>query len=153
MVVLGRISVLAFTLHVLVLLCIRLYSSFYHFRCWLYLLMVTALWMMTATISWVTVQISRSLQTSSTISCDTSIYIILYVLRDVRTLFMYYFERSDTLFYIDLIILFWDLLGACVRMIIHLMKLIFPISMFMSYLLVETVFWKMVSNVFIIRCD
>ena len=44
--------------------------------------------------------------TSSTISCETPIYIILYVLRDIRTLFMYYFERSDTLFYIDLIIFF-----------------------------------------------
>ena len=69
-------------------------------------LMTAAVWMTPATISWVTVQISRSVQASSTISCETPIYIILYVLRDVRTLFMYYFERSDTLFYIDLIILF-----------------------------------------------
>ena len=41
--------------------------------------------------SWVTVQFSRSVQASSTISCETPIYIILYILRDVRTLFMYYF--------------------------------------------------------------
>ena len=69
-------------------------------------LMTTALWMMIATFSWVTVPISRSVQTSSTISCETPVYIILYVLRDVRTLFMYYFEGLDTFFYIVLIILF-----------------------------------------------
>ena len=34
---------------------------------------------------------SRSVQTSTTISCETPVCIILYVLRDVRTLFMYYF--------------------------------------------------------------
>ena len=54
-------------------------------------LMMTALWMMTATISWVMATISRSVQISSTISCETPIYVILYVLRDVRTLFIYYF--------------------------------------------------------------
>ena len=32
-----------------------------------------------------------SVQNSSTISYETPIYVILYVLRDVRTLFMYYF--------------------------------------------------------------
>ena len=56
------------------------------------LLMMTALWMMTAMNSWVTVQFSRSVQTSSMISYDTPIHIILYVLRDVRIFsFMYYF--------------------------------------------------------------
>ena len=35
--------------------------------------------------------ILRRVQASSTIRCETPIYIILYVLRDVRTLFMYYF--------------------------------------------------------------
>ena len=81
-------------------------------------LMMTAIWMTTATISWVTVQISRSVQTSSTISCETPIYIILYVLRDVRTSFCTIFRGSNTFFYIVLIILFDILLGACVCMII-----------------------------------
>ena len=35
--------------------------------------------------------ISRRVLINSTISCETPIYVSLYVLRDVRTLFMYYF--------------------------------------------------------------
>ena len=151
MVVLGRIRVPAFTSHVLALLCIGLRSSFYHFRCWLYLLMVaslwmmTALWMTTATISWVTVQISRGVQASFTISYEMSIYVILYVLRDVRTLFMYYFLgiRYILLYCFDKTL--WDLLGACVRMIILLMKFMLSTSMFMNYLLVKIVFWKCIK--------
>ena len=107
------------------------------------LLMMTAFWMMTTTNSWVTVQISRSVQTSSTISCETPIYIILYVLRDVRTLFMYYFWeiRYILLYCFDKTLLrsFWA--PACVWSYI-LKKLMLPISMLMSYLLVEIVFWK-----------
>ena len=109
--------------------------------------------MITATISWVVAPISRSVQISSTISYKTPIYVILYVLRDVRTLFMYYFEGSDTFFYIVMIILFWDLLDACVRMIIHFNEIyvtdiyVYELSAYYNSIL------KMVSNVFIIRCD
>ena len=82
-------------------------------------LMMTALWMMTTTFSWVMALISRSVQINSTISYETPIYIILYVLRDVRTLFMYYFLgiRYILLYCFDDTLL-RSFFGAYVRIII-----------------------------------
>ena len=69
--------------------------------------------MMTTKFSWPMASISRSVQASSTIRYKTPIYIILYVLRDVRTLLCTIFEGSETFFYIVSIILllrsFWRL--------------------------------------------
>ena len=84
-----RIGLLTFMSHVLALLCIGLRSSSYHFRLCFWWWLLYGWWPLR--LSWVLAPISRSVQTSSTIRCETPIYIILYVLRGVRTLFMYYF--------------------------------------------------------------
>ena len=104
-------------------------------------LTMTTVWMTTATISWVLALILRSVQASSTIRCEKPIYIILYVLRDVRTLFMYYFLgiRDILLYCFDNTPFEIFLAPACARSYI-LIKLMLSISMFMSYQLIETVF-------------
>ena len=116
---LGRIRVPAFTSHVLALLCIGLRSSFYHFRCWL-----SFWWRLLY--GWQPLRF-HGLRYRFRRVCRLvlrlvarHLSILSYMFWEMWGLFLCtIFERSETFFYIVWTKLFWDLLGACVRMILH----------------------------------
>ena len=88
-----RISLCAFTLHVLVLLCIGLRSSFFYFEVWMLILTLMMFVLMIDTITWGMARITRSARTIITIRHKT--FSLLY-----STIF----ESTDTHY-----TLFWDI--------------------------------------------
>ena len=100
---LDRISVLAFTSH---MLCVTVYwvsPLILSFQVLIVILrMIAVLMMITAMISWDIVQISRSVPANIAIRCGSSYLCFFYCERRREDPFYILFERSDTLF-----TLFW----------------------------------------------
>ena len=157
MVVLGRISVLVFILHVLALLCIGLHSSFYHFRCWL----CFGWWLFYGRrLLWICGLRYRFRGVCRLVLrlVVRHLSILSYMFWEIWELFLCtIFEGSDTYFYIVSIKLFWDFLGACVRMVyVYLIKLILWLILYICVqFALRSSFMKSVSKIFlkfIFRC-
>ena len=139
---LGRIKVRAFTSHVLALLCIGLRSSFYHFRCWLsfcwrllygwWRLRIHGLrYRFRGVCRLVLRLVARRLSILSYMFWEMWELFLCTILRDQIFSFILSWWYSFEIFWAP----------ACAWLYI-LMKFMLPISIFMSYQLVETVVCK-----------